>query len=110
VVQALQCQENKERQKVHCEQAGVERDPVKFHELVKEISDLLQAKEKRLQGTVGLVVFSTPHPKPPLKPCLTLHKGGIELSSLRKNSVHRYGCPLSASPSVVDRTSILKSV
>jgi hypothetical protein len=44
-------QENKERWKMLCEKAAVEQDPVKLRELVKEISDLLEAKQKRLKGT-----------------------------------------------------------
>jgi hypothetical protein len=46
-------QENIERWKVLCEQAAVEQDPIKLHDLVKEISDLLEAKEKRLRGTTS---------------------------------------------------------
>jgi hypothetical protein len=42
---------NKERWKVLCEQAAVEQDPAKLHELVKEINDLLEAKEARLKGS-----------------------------------------------------------
>jgi len=41
---------NKERWKVLCEQAAVEQDPKKLQELIKEISDLLAAKESRLKG------------------------------------------------------------
>ena len=41
---------NKERWKVLCEQAAVEQDPVKLHQLIKEINDLLEAKETRLKG------------------------------------------------------------
>ncbi len=41
---------NKERWKVLCEQAAVEQDPAKLHELIKEINDLLEAKEARLKG------------------------------------------------------------
>jgi hypothetical protein len=41
---------NKERWKVLCEQAAVEQDPKKLHELIKEINDLLEAKEARLKG------------------------------------------------------------
>ena len=33
-----------------CEQAAVEQDPVKLHKLIKEINDLLEAKETRLKG------------------------------------------------------------
>ena len=42
--------ENKERWRVLCEQAAVEQDPAKLHQLIKEINDLLEAKEIRLQG------------------------------------------------------------
>jgi hypothetical protein len=41
---------NKERWKVLCEQAATEQDPVKLHQLVKEINELLEAKEARLKG------------------------------------------------------------
>jgi hypothetical protein len=41
---------NKERWKVLCEQAAGEQDPKKLHELIKEINDLLEAKEVRLKG------------------------------------------------------------
>jgi hypothetical protein len=41
---------SKERWKVLCEQASVEQDPEKLHQLVKEINDLLEAKEIRLKG------------------------------------------------------------
>jgi hypothetical protein len=44
---------NKERCKVLCEQAAVEQDPKKLHELIREIreiNDLLEAKEARLKG------------------------------------------------------------
>jgi hypothetical protein len=40
---------NKERWKELCEQASTEQDPVKLHQLVKEINDLLAAKEARLK-------------------------------------------------------------
>ena len=33
-----------------CEQAAIEQDPKKLHELIKEINDLLEAKEARLKG------------------------------------------------------------
>jgi hypothetical protein len=46
----LDMQENKERWKILCEQAAVEQDPAKLHKLIKEISDLLEAKEARLKG------------------------------------------------------------
>jgi hypothetical protein len=45
--------ENKERWKVLCEQASVEQDPEKLHKLIKEINDLLEAKEARLKGSPG---------------------------------------------------------
>jgi hypothetical protein len=48
-VETMQGQ-NKERWKVLCEQAAVEQDPKKLHELIKEINDLLAAKESRLKG------------------------------------------------------------
>jgi hypothetical protein len=35
---------NKERWKVLCEQATIEQDPLKLHQLVKEINDLLEAE------------------------------------------------------------------
>ena len=41
---------NKERWKVLCEQAATEQDPIKLHRLVKEINDLLEAKEARFKG------------------------------------------------------------
>jgi hypothetical protein len=42
--------ENRERWKVLCEQASTEQDPKKLHPLIKEINDLLEAKEARLKG------------------------------------------------------------
>jgi hypothetical protein len=42
---------NKERWKELCDQASKEQDPVKLHQLIKEINDLLEAKEARLKGT-----------------------------------------------------------
>jgi predicted Zn-ribbon and HTH transcriptional regulator len=42
--------ENKERWKVLCEQAATEQEPEKLHQLVREINDLLEAKEARLEG------------------------------------------------------------
>jgi hypothetical protein len=42
--------ENKERWKVLCEQASTEQDPTKLHQLIKEINDLLAAKEARRKG------------------------------------------------------------
>jgi hypothetical protein len=41
---------NKERWKVLCEQAAIEQDPKKLHELITEINDLLEAKEARLKN------------------------------------------------------------
>jgi hypothetical protein len=41
--------ENKERWRVLCEQAAIEQDPKKLHELIKETNDLLEAKEARLK-------------------------------------------------------------
>ncbi len=41
---------SKERWKVLCEQAATEQDPKKLHQLIKEINDLLEAKEARLKG------------------------------------------------------------
>jgi hypothetical protein len=41
--------ENKERWRELCEQAAVEQDPAKLHELVKEINRLLDEKEVRLK-------------------------------------------------------------
>jgi hypothetical protein len=38
--------ENKERWKLLCEQASVEKDPVKLHALIREINDLLKAKKQ----------------------------------------------------------------
>jgi ABC-type Zn uptake system ZnuABC Zn-binding protein ZnuA len=37
---------------VLCEQASVEQDPAKLHELIKEINDLLEAKEASLRRNV----------------------------------------------------------
>jgi len=39
-----------ERWKDLCEQASKEQDPKKLHELIREINDLLEAKEARLKG------------------------------------------------------------
>ena len=39
-----------ERWKELCELASKEQDPAKLHELIKEINDLLEAKERRLKG------------------------------------------------------------
>jgi hypothetical protein len=41
---------NKERWKLLCEQASVEQDPEKLHELIKEINRLLDEKNNRLKG------------------------------------------------------------
>jgi len=40
--------EKKERWMVLCAQAAVEQDPEKLMELVREINDLLEEKERRL--------------------------------------------------------------
>ena len=42
--------ENEERWRRLCEQAAKEQDPKKLVELVKEINELLDAKQKRLAG------------------------------------------------------------
>jgi hypothetical protein len=42
--------QDKERWKVLGEQAAVEQDPKKLHELIREINDLLEATEARLKG------------------------------------------------------------
>ena len=42
--------ENKERWKVLCEQAAVEQDPAKLHELIREINHLFEEKEAWLKG------------------------------------------------------------
>jgi hypothetical protein len=42
--------QNQERWRQLCEQAGKEQDPVKLHELVREINRLLEEKEARLKG------------------------------------------------------------
>ena len=39
-----------ERWKELCEQASKGQDPKKLHELIREINDLLEAKEARLKG------------------------------------------------------------
>jgi hypothetical protein len=41
---------NKERWKVLCEQAAIEQDSEKLHELIKEINRLLEEKDARLRG------------------------------------------------------------
>ena len=41
---------NKERWYLLCQQAAVEQDPDKMLELIKEINDLLEEKEKRLEA------------------------------------------------------------
>jgi hypothetical protein len=40
--------ETRERWRVLCEQAANEQDPEKLMEIVKEINELLEAKERRL--------------------------------------------------------------
>jgi hypothetical protein len=40
--------ENTERWRILCAQASIEQDPAKLLELVKEINDLLQKKQDRL--------------------------------------------------------------
>ena len=51
--------EQKERWKVLCEQVVVEQDPEKLMELVREINDLLEGKERRL----GIMPPSSENPK-----------------------------------------------
>lgn len=41
---------NKERWRLLCEQASVEQDPEKLHEVIKEINLLLEEKNARLKG------------------------------------------------------------
>ena len=41
---------NKERWRILCEQAAVEKDPKKLLELTKEINDLLLGKQQRLES------------------------------------------------------------
>jgi hypothetical protein len=41
--------EGNELWKELCEQASKEQDPVKLHQLIKEINDLLEAKEQLLK-------------------------------------------------------------
>jgi hypothetical protein len=41
---------DKERWKVLCEQAEVEKDPAKLHELIKEINRLLDEERGRAEG------------------------------------------------------------
>ena len=41
-----------------CEQAAVEQDRVKLHQLVRRMNDLLEAREARLKGA----------PRPPINP------------------------------------------
>ena len=43
-------QEKTELWKQLCAQAAVEQDPKKLHELIRQINELLGAKEKRLGG------------------------------------------------------------
>jgi hypothetical protein len=58
--------ENKERWKLRCEQAAVEQDPAKLHELIREINRLLEEKQDQTErqfarGTVlGATVQDTP--------------------------------------------------
>jgi hypothetical protein len=47
---SAQLQEKTERWFELCQQAAVEQDPQKLLALIKEINDLLEAKEARLQG------------------------------------------------------------
>jgi hypothetical protein len=42
--------EHAEEWKNLCEQAAVEQDPVKLHQLTRQINDLLEAKEARLKS------------------------------------------------------------
>ena len=42
---------NKELWMELCEKAAIEQDPEKLMVLVKQINDLLEAKERRLRGT-----------------------------------------------------------
>jgi hypothetical protein len=42
--------ENKEKWKALCEQAAVEQDSEKLHELIKEINRLLEEKNAPLKG------------------------------------------------------------
>jgi hypothetical protein len=44
-------QEKTERWKQLCAQAAVEQDPKRLSELVREINDLLEAKQKRLNNS-----------------------------------------------------------
>lgn len=41
--------ESKERWKVLCEEASTEKDPDRMAELVREINDLLEEKQKRIR-------------------------------------------------------------
>jgi len=43
-------QQDSERWKQLCEQAAKEQDPAKLMKLIKEINELLEAKERRLKG------------------------------------------------------------
>ena len=45
---------NKEQWRVLCEQAAVEQDPDKLHQLIREINRLLDEKRARLKGTPPL--------------------------------------------------------
>jgi hypothetical protein len=42
--------ENEERWKELCKQASIEQDSKKLHELVRQINELLEAKQKRLDS------------------------------------------------------------
>ena len=56
---------NKERWKVLLRAASVEQDPEKLHELIKEINDLLAAKESRLGQSAEDVTCYPVLPFPP---------------------------------------------
>lgn len=43
-------QANENRWMELCKQAAIERDPVKFYQLIKEINDLLEVKQARLDA------------------------------------------------------------
>jgi len=43
-------QAQKERWQHVCEQVAVEQDPARFQQLVDELNDLLEAKERRLDA------------------------------------------------------------
>jgi hypothetical protein len=42
--------QDRERWQELCEKASKEQDPAKLHKLIKEINDLLEAKERRLKA------------------------------------------------------------